>query len=207
MNVVALTLIFIAIGTNNIILPFYFQDARGFSPGLAGLLMTVISVAMMIVGPISGAWSDKIGCERPTLIGLILFCVAHIIVSRWQIATPLWMIVGTLLLNGIGNGLFQSPNNSLIMGSVERKEYGFAGSLSGLGRYMGMVIGITFSTSVLYHQMSLKAGKKVVSYVEGRPDLFLFGMRAVYIGIALILFVGVLLTLTRYFHKKSKNFS
>lgn len=207
MNVVALTLIFIAIGTNNIILPFYFQDARGFSPGLAGLLMTVISVAMMIVGPISGAWSDKIGCERPTLIGLILFCVAHIIVSRWQIATPLWMIVGTLLLNGIGNGLFQSPNNSLIMGSVERKEYGFAGSLSGLGRYMGMVIGITFSTSVLYHQMSLKAGKKVVSYLEGRPDLFLFGMRAVYIGIALILFVGVLLTLTRYFHKKSKNFS
>lgn len=206
LNIAALVLIFIAIGTNNMILPFYFQDARGFSPGLAGMLMTVISVAMMIVGPISGAWSDKIGCERPTLIGLILFCTAHIIVSMWKITTPLWLIVSTLLLNGIGNGLFQSPNNSLIMGSVERKEYGFAGSLSGLGRYMGMVIGITFSTSLLYHQMSVKAGRKVVSYVEGRPDLFLFGMRAVYIGIALILFAGVILTLSRYFHRKSDKF-
>ena len=98
--------------------------------------------------------------------------------------------------------MFQSPNNSLIMGSVEREDYGFAGSLSGLGRYMGMAVGITFSTSVLYGRMSAKAGEKVLGYVSGRPELFLSGMHLLYGCIVGILAVGLFLTIVRYRHGK-----
>lgn len=201
-DILTLFLAFMAIGTNNMILPFYLEDARAFSPGMAGVFMTVISAAMLVSSPVSGALSDRIGCERPSMIGLGIFCAGHVLLIFWGVETPIWFLAGNLFLVGAGNGMFQSPNNSLIMGSVEREDYGFAGSLSGLGRYMGMAVGITFSTSVLYGRMSAKAGEKVLGYVSGRPELFLSGMHLLYGCIVGILAVGLFLTIVRYRHGK-----
>lgn len=123
-DILTLFLAFMAIGTNNMILPFYLEDARAFSPGMAGMFMTVISAAMLVASPVSGALSDRIGCERPSMIGLGIFCAGHVLLILWGVETPIWCLAGNLFLVGAGNGMFQSPNNSLIMGSVEREDYG-----------------------------------------------------------------------------------
>lgn len=50
-----------------------------------------------------------------------------------------WVIVVILLIQGMSMGIFQSPNNALIMETVERKYLGIAGSVNSLARNMAFV--------------------------------------------------------------------
>jgi predicted MFS family arabinose efflux permease len=56
------------------------------------------------------------------------------------------MIYVTIM--SIGNGMFQSPNTSLIMSTVPRDKLGIAGSINGLVRNLGMISGIALSVSL-----------------------------------------------------------
>ena len=98
--------------------------------------------------------------------------------------------------------MFQSPNNSLIMSSVNKTKLGIAGSINGLVRNLGMTTGIGLSTSILYSIMSSKIGYRVSGYVEGRADVFIYAMRFVFISIAVICLIGAVLSLLRVLRRK-----
>lgn len=205
LNLFTMLTAFIAIGANNIIMPFYLQDARQFSPGMAGLLMTVIPLITAVMGPISGTMSDHIGSELPTMIGLIFTTVGLVLMTMLGIDTTIAVIILFLAVIAVGSALFQSPNNSLVMGSVSRDELGLVGSLAGLVRNMGMSVGITAGTSLLYSRMSDMAGYRVTNYIPGQPDVFLYGLRAVYIMLAVVVFVGALLTVIRFVYARRQD--
>ena len=67
-----------------------------------------------------------------------------------------------------------------------------------------MVCGIALSTTLLYNRMSYKIGHHVTDYVVGRNDVFIYGMRIVYITSAVICMVGAVLTALRLFSNKAK---
>ena len=205
LNLFTMLTAFIAIGANNIIMPFYLQDARQFSPGMAGLLMTVIPLITAVMGPISGTMSDHIGSELPTMIGLIFTTVGLALMTMLGIDTTIAVIILFLAVIAVGSALFQSPNNSLVMGSVSRDELGLVGSLAGLVRNMGMSVGITAGTSLLYSRMSDMAGYRVTNYIPGQPDVFLYGLRSVYIMLAVVVFVGALLTIIRFVYARKQE--
>ena len=205
LNLFTMLTAFVAIGANNIIIPFYLQDARQFSPGMAGLLMTVIPLITAVMGPISGTMSDHIGSELPTMIGLIFTTVGLALMTMLGIDTTIAVIILFLAVIAVGSALFQSPNNSLVMGSVSRDELGLVGSLAGLVRNMGMSVGITAGTSLLYSRMSDMAGYRVTNYIPGQPDVFLYGLRSVYIMLAVVVFVGALLTIIRFVYARKQE--
>lgn len=204
LNLFTMLTAFVAIGANNIIMPFYLQDARQFSPGMAGLLMTVIPLITAVMGPISGTMSDHIGSELPTMIGLIFTTIGLALMTMLGIDTTIAVIILFLAVIAVGSALFQSPNNSLVMGSVSRDELGLVGSLAGLVRNMGMSVGITAGTSLLYSRMSDMAGYRVTNYIPGQPDVFLYGLRSVYIMLAVVVFVGALLTIIRFVYARKQ---
>lgn len=201
-NIACLFISFVAIGVYELMTPFYLQDARGFSPDMAGLIFCVIPLANAIAGPISGAVSDRIGCELPTCVGLFVFSAGLLLVGFFGRDTGLLHILVCLGMASLGTSIFQSPNNSLVMGSLPREALGFGGSLAALARYLGMAIGISGSTSLLYSQMSAAAGYRVTSYVAGRPDIFLYGYRIVYVVTAALVAVGFMLTLVRMVRRR-----
>ena len=205
LNLFTMLTAFVAIGANNIIMPFYLQDARQFSPGMAGLLMTVIPLITAVMGPISGTMSDHIGSELPTMIGLIFTTVGLALMTMLGIDTTIAVIILFLAVIAVGSALFQSPNNSLVMGSVSRDELGLVGSLAGLVRNMGMSVGITAGTSLLYSRMSDMAGYRGTNYIPGQPDVFLYGLRSVYIMLAVVVFVGALLTIIRFVYARKQE--
>lgn len=205
LNLFTMLTAFVAIGANNIIMPFYLQDARQFSPGMAGLLMTVIPLITAVMGPISGTMSDHIGSELPTMIGLIFTTIGLALMTMLGIDTTIAVIILFLAVIAAGSALFQSPNNSLVMGSVSRDELGLVGSLAGLVRNMGMSVGITAGTSLLYSRMSDMAGYRVTNYIPGQPDVFLYGLRSVYIMLAVVVFVGALLTIIRFVYARKQE--
>ncbi len=196
---------FVSISASSIMLPFYLQNALRLSPSFAGLFMMAYPLVLAVVAPASGRLSDKIGSEILTLVGLTLGGVGLLLLSTVTEATPLKAVLGYVLATAVGNGMFQSPNTSLIMSSVPRKSLGVAGSLNGLARNFGMAFGISASISLLYILMSFKIGRPVFSYVEGRTDVFFFGMRGVYLAAALVSLFGSALTAYRLVSRKRRT--
>ena len=85
--------------------------------------------------------------------------------------SPIWYYVIATAIMGLGNALFQSPNNTMVMSSVEKQDLGVAGSMNSFARNLGMVIGIALSTTILYRGMSEAYGERVTTYLANRPDI------------------------------------
>ncbi len=149
---------FVAMFCNNIILPFYLQDVMEFSPQKAGLIMMAYPLILMVVAPVSGHLSDKIGSEILTFIGLVFTSVGLFSMSFLNENSAVITMVSLIGIMSVGMGLFQSPNNSLIMSTVSRDKLGVAGSINALVRNVGMVCGIALATTLLYGMMSSRLG-------------------------------------------------
>lgn len=195
-------LVFVANFCFNILAPFYTQDILGLSPLHAGYILMLFPIAMAIIAPISGALSDKIGGQIITFVGLILMIVAQIGLTFLHEGSTILTLSCLIVLLGISTGLFQSPNNSLVMSTVDRKQLGIAGSINSLVRNLGMVVGISVATSTLFSVMSIQAGYRVTALIPDRPDIFLAGMHVVFIGSSILCFIGAILTGVRLYSSR-----
>ncbi|WP_039835731.1 MFS transporter, partial [Paenibacillus sonchi] len=206
LSILCAFLVFVANFCFNIIAPFYAQNMLNLSPFYAGFLLMLFPISMVIVAPLSGALSDKIGSEFLTFAGLIVMVIAQFGLARLHDGSAVALVGVWIAMLGIGSGLFQSPNNSLIMSTVPRTQLGSAGSVNSLVRNVGMVVGITIATSILFNVMSSKAGYRVTDLIPGRPDVFLSGMHVVFMTSSAICLVSALLTGWRLFSiKKTKR--
>ncbi|WP_340004076.1 MFS transporter [Paenibacillus sp. FSL K6-0276] len=187
-------LVFTANFCFNIIAPFYAQNMLNLSPFNAGFLLMLLPICMVVVAPISGALSDKIGSEFLTFAGLVVMVIAQFGLAELHEGSSVVLVGVWIAMLGIGSGLFQSPNNSLVMSKVPRTQLGSAGSVNSLVRNVGMVVGITIATTILFHVMSSEAGYRVTGLVQGQPELFISGMHVVFMTSASICFVAALLT-------------
>ncbi|WP_234118053.1 MFS transporter [Clostridium hydrogenum] len=196
---------FTAISASNIILPFYFQDTLKFSAAVTGFLMMVSPIVLSIVAPFSGYMSDKIGSEVLTLIGLSLTSVGLFLISSLTEKSSVAMLLMYIVIMTIGNGMFQSPNNSLVMSTVSKDKLGIAGSVNALVRNLGFVVGTSFATLILYNRMSHKVGYRVIDYIKGRDDVFIYGMKAVYICAGVLCLIGAVITAIRFYNSKKNS--
>ena len=187
----------------NTLLPFYLQDTLKLSSLVSGFILMCVPIAMVIVAPISGALSDKIGSEGLTFLGLFIVSVSQLLFILIGLKTTISYLVILTLLAGTGVALFQSPNNSIIMSSVEHNHLGIAGSINSLARNIGMVTGLSLSTTILYYSMTQKAGYKVNGYINGRDDLFLYGMHIAFLVSFSLCFIAFIITGIRLYRKKS----
>ncbi|MCL4496473.1 MAG: MFS transporter [Firmicutes bacterium] len=120
---------FIAVGRGAIILLFifYFQGARGENALQAGISVIPMAVAMGITAPISGWLADRMGARILATVGAAVMTVSLLGFSfSISLTTPYAVIAGWLVVAGIGNGLFNSPNTSAIMGTVGPEQRGIA---------------------------------------------------------------------------------
>lgn len=190
-------LVFVTTFFANVLMPFYLEKTLALSAFAAGIVLMGIPIMMLITAPISGALTDNHGAQGLTFTGLVLLTLAE---TYFAIMTPhqsfLWMI-GAICLSGIGIGMFQSPNNSIIMSSVPKQYLGIAGSLNGLAREVGMILGLSLATSILYLGMSQRAGRHVTTYVTAHPEWFVTGMHLAYAVATLCGIIALLLTARR----------
>lgn len=195
---------FVAISCSNIILPFYLQYVMKLAPSVTGVLMMVSPIILSVVAPMSGYISDRIGSEVLTFLGLIGTSLGLFLISTLNEYSHIGALIAFIAIMTLGNGMFQSPNNSLVMSTVDTKKLGIAGSINALVRNLGMVFGISLSTTLLYNRMSSQIGYHVTGYIEGRDDIFVYGMQYVYVAAAIICALGAVLTAYRLYKTKSR---
>lgn len=196
---------FVAIFSVNIIQPFYLQGVIKMSPAASGVIMLAFPISTVIVSPVSGYVADKIGAKILTVLGLFTMSVGLINMALLNDSSSYAHIMISFATLGIGSGMFQSPNNSIIMALAPKDKLGVIGSINALVRNIGMVSGIAFSVALLYNRMSSRVGYRVTGYLQGRPDIFLYGMRIVYLSAASMCVLGMVLTIIRIVKKEESD--
>ncbi|BDR56145.1 MFS transporter [Xylocopilactobacillus apis] len=203
-SLISVLLVFIGNFAFNVVGPYYLQNLRGMNPSHSGLVLMAFPIAQVIFSPIAGRLTDKYGASLLIRIGVGAIIISQIGFCFFSGNSSMWFVILTIGVLGFGNGLFQSPNNALTMASIDVKHLGIAGGLNALFRNLGMVFGLTISTTILFSAMSVKAGHKVISYVNGRPDLFMFGMKVLFLVMIVLSVIALILNFLKLDKKISK---
>jgi EmrB/QacA subfamily drug resistance transporter len=196
---------FVGQQASTFLMPFYLQVALALSARMAGLLMTTVPFAMALVAPVSGRLSDRYGSRALATAGLGILVLGLFLLSRVTTADQGYApVVGALTLLGLGAGMFQSPNNSFIFGSVPREHYGVASGFIATMRTAGSSLGITLWGTIVTSQLASHGFKGSLQAAAGSPavtgevtSVFLDGLHFAMYGAMAVVFVGILASALR----------
>jgi len=120
------------------------------TPLWAGIYMLPLTAGFLIAGPISGALSDRYGPRPFATAGLLLGACAFTGLMLLPVNFSFWLFALIIFCNGLGSGLFASPNTSAIMSSVPAGDRGAASGMRSTFQNSGMSlsIGIFFSLMI-----------------------------------------------------------
>jgi EmrB/QacA subfamily drug resistance transporter len=193
-NLVTGFITFVTIAGTIILMPFYLENVLGYEPRQIGFMLAVVPIGMGIIAPISGSLSDRFGTRPITVIGLLILVIGYFALSTLDAQTTVTGYLLRLMPIGIGMGVFQSPNNSAIMGSAPRERLGIVSGLLSITRTLGQTTGIAifgalWASRIIYHYGTIPAGGATTAPTEaqvvGLQDTFLIITVFVSLGLAL----------------------
>ena len=120
------------------------------TPLWAGIFLLPLTVGFLVSGPISGYLSDKFGSRGIATSGMAVFAGSFIGLMLLPVNFPYWAFALFILANGVGSGMFASPNSSAIMGSVPARQRGAASGMRSTFQNSGtaLSIGVVFSLMI-----------------------------------------------------------
>jgi len=196
---------YVSLNTTLYFMPFYFVYILKFTTLKAGLLMSAYPLMTALISPFSGWLSDKISYRPLTVIGLTINVAVLFTISTFGTSTSIVQIVLFMALLGIGSAIFQSPNNSSVMGSVPKNELGSAGGVNALFRNLGMVSGTTISVILFSFTTKINISNFTGEKADLSSQIFLKGFRVVFIFAACACIAALLLSVVRISLKKTKE--
>lgn len=135
----------------------YLQYTKGFSAQTAGFIMMVQPLTQAMLSPLSGRLSDIYPATWIATLGMAMCTMGLFLASFMGVTTSLAVIFTILILQGIGFGLFSTPNMNAIMSSVQPRYYGIASSMVGTMRTQGMLVSMAIVTVIITHYMGDQA--------------------------------------------------
>jgi MFS family permease len=160
----------------------YFQIARGESPLDAGLHVLPWTATPLVVAPLAGALSDRIG-RRPLLlagtalqgVGFVLFATAA------GDGFQYWPSILALVLAGIGISMALPVAPTTVLSAVAPIDMGKASAVNSMLQRFGSAFGVAVATAVFTADGGL-----------GSPTSFAAGFRPALIVVAGLSFLGAL---------------
>jgi EmrB/QacA subfamily drug resistance transporter len=179
------------------LLPFYIQDVLHRSPSFMGLLFLAAPVLTISLAVLAGHLTDRVGPRIPASIGLAVIMGAFLIGVALKVDSH-WILPALLLAcTGIGQGFFNTPNQTAIIGSVPRAYRGFATGLVqmlfGLGSLLGISMGGTLLTQMFRHYSGLPDATPSADAAEP----FVAAMSATYAVCFVLMLVALAASLMR----------
>ena len=124
------------------ILPFFFKLVTQYPTNKAGFLLAIPPIVIVLSAPIAGMLSDRFGPRIISLIGLVLMAIGCCLISTFNAELTIVNYMIAIIPYGLGIGMFQSPNNSAIMGAAPQDSLGIASGLLSLSRILGQTISV-----------------------------------------------------------------
>ena len=131
------------------LLPFYIQDVLHYSPSFMGLLFLSAPVLTIGLAPLAGHLTDRIGPRIPASIGLSVIMASFAIGALLRVDSHWGLPAVLLACTGIGQGFYNTSNQTAIIGSVPREYRGFATGLVQMMFGLGSLLGISLGGALL----------------------------------------------------------
>ena len=187
------------------LLPFYSEDLRGFNTVQSGLLLTPLSLTLAAVAPLSGTFADRVGWRWQSPLGLAIACAGLLLLSTLNQTSPISYIVLCLVVAGVGQAIFTSPNSKVMMGAASPSEQGVASGILATGRTIGQALSVAVAGAVFTSWGSAAAGSALAAgrgslsgeQVQALQQTFVAGMHAAFVVCAAVAAIGVVTAVVR----------
>jgi EmrB/QacA subfamily drug resistance transporter len=172
-------------------LSIYLQDIKGLGANRAGLVMMSQPIVMTVLSPFAGRLSDRIEPRVVASVGMAVTAAGLFLLVFLNGETSVGLVLTSLIILGIGFGLFSSPNTNAVMSSVEKRFYGPAAGTLATMRLTGQMLSMGIAMLVL----AIYLGR--VPITEEYYPLFLKSMRVVIVVFVILCSGGVFASLAR----------
>ncbi|WP_116111054.1 MULTISPECIES: MFS transporter [Amycolatopsis] len=119
------------------------------TPLWAGIYMLPLTIGFLVSAPVSGVISDRIGGRFLSTGGMLITAVSFVLLEVLPVDFGYWAFAAILLLNGLGMGLFTSPNRAEVMNSLPNNARGAGAGMTATFQNSAMVLSIGFFFSLM----------------------------------------------------------
>jgi MFS family permease len=185
------------------LLPIYLQGLRQQTPFEAGMILAAQALATVVVLPIGGRLADRVGSRPVALVGLAFFTGGMGLMTTLGMETPIWMVVGMLVVVGSASGFVNQILVTAMSGieKDERKEVANGSTILTVLHATAAPLGVGLLSSMaqgrsVQHAERLAAEGVVGELLEQQSTLL--GMRNSFaIGVGLLAAAIVAMSLTQ----------
>ncbi len=121
--------------------PFVLERVMGVPVFQIGLYMAIYPAVGAILSPAVGVWADRVGAGIPRTLGFAVGALGYTLFAQMGPGTPIAVAAAAMVLVGMGTGMTQTTNNSIIMGSVPQRQLGAASAFISATRTFGFGAG------------------------------------------------------------------
>jgi EmrB/QacA subfamily drug resistance transporter len=167
-------------------LSLYMQNILGYSPVQAGAAFLPMTILIILVAPVAGKTSDRIGSRGLMTAGMILIATQLVMLSTLSADASYWDLFPALLIGGVGMSLTMTPSAAAATRSVSVDKAGVGSAVLNSARQVGGTMGIAVMGAII----AAKAGG------ERTPEAFMEGFESALLVAAGIAVAGAIVAFT-----------
>ena len=167
-------------------LSLYMQNILGYSPVQTGAAFLPMTILIILVAPVAGRTSDRIGSRGLMTAGMVLIATQLVMFSRLSADASYWDLFPALLIGGVGMSLTMTPSAAAATRSVSVDKAGVGSAVLNSARQVGGTMGIAVMGAII----AAKAGG------ERTPEAFMAGFESALLVAAGIAIVGAVVAFT-----------
>jgi EmrB/QacA subfamily drug resistance transporter len=158
----------------------YMQNILGYSPVAAGAAFLPMTVLVILVAPVAGRASDRIGSRWLMTAGMTLLSIQLLYFSQLSATASYWNLLPAMVVGGLGMSLTMTPGAAAAMRALPVDKSGVGSAVLNAFRQVGGSVGIALMGAIMAHEI---AGRRT-------PDAFMDGFSLSLIVAAGIAFAG-----------------
>jgi EmrB/QacA subfamily drug resistance transporter len=157
----ALGLNFFALMGATFYLVYFLQGLRGYSPLESGAALIPVAIGMALMAARSSRLAERYGAKAVCAAGFLLISLSFAGFQLLDEASPLWLLIVILSVQGLGMGSVMAPATESIMSVVPREKAGAGAAVNNAVRQIGGALGVAILGSVLAATYSAHLGRAV----------------------------------------------
>ena len=182
-------------------LSYYMQRVLGYPPSYASEVLLAIFASMVVLAPLSGRLSDRIGSRGLATGGMALIAAGLASMAELGATATAREVAIRALLLGVGMGLFSSPNTAAVMRSSPRDRLGTANAtlstLRVLGQALSLAIAGSLAAALIPRATLVYIFTGLGSPASTSSSRFVEGLRTVYEVMAALVAAGAVASAVR----------
>ncbi len=128
----------------------YLQHQRGISPFRTGLYLLPLAIFLTLTAPLSGWLVGATGPRIPLVVAGASFVGSAAMLTRLSGATPVWWLLVSYTLFGIGLGMVNPAITNSAVAGMPLEQAGVAAAIASTSRQVGAALGVAMAGTVVH---------------------------------------------------------